>query len=367
MKRCLTVLIFTIACSLLAGCGGQEESGGAAPGAPPDGKAWIGANSNSVATGLFATAEGDHTVAMGYASHAEGNLTWAVGDGSHAEGVFSVATGKHSHAEGQSTEAMAVNAHAENYRAVAGARNSHAGGMWADVLPEHTASFIHASGKTNEHKQTKFPATAHFDRIHLFEQANDDPHSVLARWQNDLRYEKFGGAPGGLAKGVGNKTVTNTAFVGGGYFNIAGGFGTYIGGGMENIADGDVASIAGGWANRVPGWGGTVGGGGTNLVSGSFATVPGGEFNVAAGDFSFAAGQRAKAQHNGTFVWADRQEDDFSSTAQDQFLVRAGNGVGINTGKPSATLDVNGDGFFARGIRFPPQGDISMGGFTNKP
>ena len=366
MMRFLSVFCFAAACALLAGCSGAEDPSASATttNAPPDGMGWVGARSNVVAGGSFATAEGDSTVSQGHASHAEGSQTSALGDGSHAEGVFSVATGKHAHAEGQSTEAPGLNSHAENYRTVAGAKMSHAGGIWTDVLPQHTNAFIHAAGRTNEHKQTQFANTAHFDRLHVFESANDDPHSVLPRWQSDIRYGKMGG--GDLAKGVGNKTLTNTAFVGGGYFNIAGGFGTYIGGGMENFSDGDVATISGGWANRAPGWGATIGGGGTNFAAGSFATVPGGEFNAASGDFSFAAGRDARAQHNGTFVWADHQNGSFRSTAPDQFLVRAKNGVGINTEKPAASLDVNGDGFFARGIRFPPQGDISMGIFTNK-
>jgi hypothetical protein len=363
MTRCFYSFFFAAACALVAGCGAAPDFSDAV--APP-GKAWVGANSNSVASGPYSTAEGDMTIAEGHGSHAEGVQNAAVGNATHVEGAYCIATGIHSHAEGQSTRALAINAHAENYQTTAGAKNSHAGGMWADALPNHTNAFIHATGRKDERKLTKFPNTAHFDRVFLFETANDDPHSVLARWQNDMRYEKIGGGDG-LAKGVGNRTMTNTAFVGGGYFNVAGGFGTYIGGGMENFADGDVASVAGGWLNRAPGWGSTVGGGGTNIASGSFATVPGGRHNTAAGDYSFAAGQRAQALHNGSFVWADHQDADFRSSARDQFLVRAANGVGINTEVPQATLDVNGDARFSRGIRFPAQGDISMGIFTNGP
>ena len=53
-------------------------------------------------------------------------------------------------------------------------------------------------------------------------------------------------------------------------------------------------------------------------------------------------GYRAKANHDGTFVWADTQGADFPSTATGQFLLRAAGGVGINTNNPAATLDVNG-------------------------
>ena len=54
---------------------------------------------------------------------------------------------------------------------------------------------------------------------------------------------------------------------------------------------------------------------------------------------SFAAGNRAKALHTGSFVWADSTYADFASTAANQFLVRAAN-AGIKTPSPQATLDI---------------------------
>ena len=54
---------------------------------------------------------------------------------------------------------------------------------------------------------------------------------------------------------------------------------------------------------------------------------------------SFAAGNRAKALHTGSFVWADSTYADFASTAANQFLVRAAS-AGINTTSPQATLDI---------------------------
>lgn len=84
-------------------------------------------------------------------------------------------------------------------------------------------------------------------------------------------------------------------------------------------------------------------GGRANAASGSYATVSGGYSNLASGSYSFAAGQRAKANHQGTFAWADSQNSDFASSANNQFLIRAGGGVGINTPSPQSALDVNGD------------------------
>ena len=39
--------------------------------------------------------------------------------------------------------------------------------------------------------------------------------------------------------------------------------------------------------------------------------------------FRIAAGRRAKANHNGTFVWADSTDADFASTGLNQFLIEA--------------------------------------------
>src|SRR5205085_12314230 len=55
----------------------------------------------------------------------------------------------------------------------------------------------------------------------------------------------------------------------------------------------------------------------------------GGISNTAAGFTSFAAGHRARANHDGAFVWSDYQHADFASTAANQFLVRASGGVGL--------------------------------------
>jgi len=89
--------------------------------------------------------------------------------------------------------------------------------------------------------------------------------------------------------------------------------------------------------NTASGYNATVGGGNWNEASGEGATVPGGLLNVAQGEYSFAVGQRAKANHNGAFVWADSTNADFASTAADQFAVRA-NGGALITGTSSAPM-----------------------------
>jgi hypothetical protein len=78
------------------------------------------------------------------------------------------------------------------------------------------------------------------------------------------------------------------------------------------------------------------------MAGGVTATVPGGALNIANGEDSFAAGERAQALHEGTFVWSDSSGTDFASTGVNQFLVRASGGTGIGTHSPSSVLHVDG-------------------------
>lgn len=91
-----------------------------------------------------------------------------------------------------------------------------------------------------------------------------------------------------------------------------------VGGSQTNIVTNSVA-------------GATIIGGLNNSVGGQMGTVVGGDNNKADGDYSLAAGHRAKALHDGSFVWSDSVETDFSSTEPDQFLIRAHGGVGLGT------------------------------------
>ena len=70
--------------------------------------------------------------------------------------------------------------------------------------------------------------------------------------------------------------------------------------------------------------------------------MPGGANNVAGGKYSFAAGQQAQASNQGAFVWADSQNATFTSTGNNQFLIRAEGGVGIGTASPGELLEVDG-------------------------
>ena len=167
-----------------------------------------------------------------------------------------------------------------------------------------------------------------------------------------------------ISGGAGNRIQTSSynSCIGGGFLNviqtnavsstIGGGQGnaiqnsasySLIAGGTQNTIQTNAigSAIAGGVANVI-GSGvrdAVIGGGGFNTNTGNYAIVPGGYENLTGADFSFAAGNRAKAVHQGAFVWADSQPTDFSSTASDQFAVRAQGGVKLVTGGAGLTVD----------------------------
>lgn len=160
------------------------------------------------------------------------------------------------------------------------------------------------------------------------------------------------GVVGGGYQNVISGTYTDHATIGGGEENIASQRYVTIGGGYHNTASTILATVSGGEYNIASGNHSIVGGGQGNTASGVYSTVPGGIGNTAAGYSSLAAGYYAQALHSGTFVWTDSAGADFSSTGNNQFLIRASGGVGINTNAPTRSLDVNGViGVFDSGTR----------------
>jgi Chaperone of endosialidase len=107
------------------------------------------------------------------------------------------------------------------------------------------------------------------------------------------------------------------------------GFAASIGGGGANTASEAYAVVGGGASNTASGTYSAIGGGSRNTASNAASTVPGGDSNVASGSFSFAAGHRAHATTNGSFIWADSQEFDFAPSVDNFFGVRATGGIGL--------------------------------------
>lgn len=183
----------------------------------------------------------------------------------------------------------------------------------------------------------------------------------------------------------GNNIVTNSprgAIVDGDYNRVVTAPGGFIGGGQDNLIQGPAltgdnleSAICGGYANAIiGGFRSFIGAGDLNTNGGVWsmigageynqiafntyaATIAGGYSNSVAGDYSFAAGQRAKALNRGSFVWADSQNADFGSAANNQFLIRAGGGTGIGTSEtPLGGLRVHSGGLAVTGQSSPNYG-----------
>lgn len=177
---------------------------------------------------------------------------------------------------------------------------------------------------------------------------NSEVATIAGGYLNDIGTNSDASAIGG---GVDNNIAADSwyATIAGGYLNDIGTDSDYsaIGGGYDNniAADSSSATIAGGSVNHI----GTnshysaIGGGLDNNIAANaqYATIPGGRDNTAT-NFAFAAGRRAKANHSGSFVWADDMDADFASTTNKQFAVRANNGVMIQSA--NTALDLRGGG-----------------------
>ena len=162
----------------------------------------------------------------------------------------------------------------------------------------------------------------------------------------------YGGA---IVGGLSNVLWSARATILGGGGNYIGRlcWGSGIGGGVNNsiVINAQDASIGGGQGNQIQpsAFYSVIGGGQSNLVLqgtflgsdfGGYATIPGGRDNSAT-NYAFAAGRRAKARHDGAFVWADSNDFDFPSTNANSFSVRAVGGArfvsAINgSGNPTA-------------------------------
>jgi len=144
--------------------------------------------------------------------------------------------------------------------------------------------------------------------------------------------------------GIQNFADQGAAIVGGkantASMTIGGGEGPpFIGAGYNNSATARRSVIGGGRDNQATGPGSTIAGGEFNTTPATWSIVPGGQQNQAGGVASLAAGYRAKVRDavaagnsngdEGTFMWADNNEADFTSDGSRKFLVRASGGTDI--------------------------------------
>jgi hypothetical protein len=145
-----------------------------------------------------------------------------------------------------------------------------------------------------------------------------------------------------ITGGRGNYANGWCSITAGGEYNTTDTSWTTIGGGRNNTVSAECGTIAGGCFIVVDGSYGAIGGGSNNIASGIASAIPGGMDNLAEGDYTVAMGRQAQAVHDGSFVWADGSGSDYTTTSDNQFLIRAQGGVGIGTNNPQHQLDVAG-------------------------
>lgn len=248
-------------------------------------------------------------------------------------------------------------------------------GMWYSGIQDISVvdgQFNYQLGSINAFPDTTFADSTRWLGIRIIGNDEITPRTRLISVPYAFRVSTVDGATGGIISGnvsiqsdlsVSGKATIGTGHTSAGDYtfiagenNSATGNHTTVGGGDDNTVTFDWGTVSGGKGNTAGGAsvvaGGlnndasnqyaSIGGGQGNVTLGAWSAIPGGLDNNADGIYSFAAGRRAKANHGGTFVWADQTDADFSSTAGDQFLIRANGGVGININNPGATLHVNG-------------------------
>ncbi len=227
-----------------------------------------------------------------------------------------------------------------------GAQNATIGGGAANTIEDNDNSATIAGGSGNTIQTNAFSATIGGGDNNQLQPLTQDS-TIDGGSGNTIQTNSSYSAIGG---GSFNSVQVNSSYstIGGGNHNNiqSGGVFGFIGGGFGNNIEtnGDSSSIVGGSGNTIVVNAGSsfIGGGGANTIgaNASYATIPGGFANNVLGQYGFAAGQNAQANHNGAFVWSDASSGSpFSSTAANQFSVRATGGIRFVTSGAGFTVD----------------------------
>lgn len=107
--------------------------------------------SNNVASGALSHAENSATKALGSQSHAEGSQSIAEGESSHAEGYKTYSLGYYSHAEGSLTKTKGNSSHAEGIQSIAEGKASHVEGYYTVAKGKYShaeGNYINVIGDT---------------------------------------------------------------------------------------------------------------------------------------------------------------------------------------------------------------------------
>lgn len=306
--------------------------------------------------------------------------TVAGGGENTAAGLFSIigggsrntALGSQSLIGGGFENTVATEAH---YASIAGGQRNQIssngwygfiGGGWLNLVGTNSYGSVIAGGYSNQTETNTFYSAVGGGALNII--SNRSMYAVVSggsdnRILPDASFSVIGG-------GKVNRAGAEESTIAGGAFNNALAFSSTIGGGGGNRAEGAWTVVSGGRDNQIQtnsiysavGGGdrnvvqsnvtaAAIGGGQLNIIAtnANYATIPGGAQNLASAPFSFAAGFRAQAGHQGSFVWADSALPLFPSTTSNQFNVRAGGGVRIQS-NPGIQLNAADTPLITRGF-----------------
>jgi hypothetical protein len=331
-------------------------------------------------SGLTATGVG--SVAMGFNSKATNSYAVAIGNGAVASGVAAIAMGQGSKAYGSQSVAMGYLTVTSNNYATAMGNSTLASGLSSTAMGYHTT-------------------------------AEGEGSTTIGGYNRASGVYSFAGGSNSVASGAISISL--------GVSNLANGMWSTALGGYENVATG-AASVVIGSRNKAYGTSALVIGNGSiasnqysqafgyytvackdfattfgnsSIASGYCSTAMGaqtlasGGFSTALGCGSIASGYKSTAIGYATSARGMNQvvigkynipmgtnyssEDDLPLTDM-AFIIGNGMSIGATiTNSNALTVNWKGDTWMAGGltvngaIRVPPQGDISMGSFTNGP
>lgn len=215
------------------------------------------------------------------------------------------------------------------------------GGQNNLILSNATHSII-AGGRSN----TIYPAAFHGTISGGFGNVVSNQYAtVVGGYGNTASgHSSLATGAGTIASGDGS-TAMGVQTTASGYFSTA--MGSYnTASGSQSTAMG-ISTTASGSQSTAMGFGTTASGDfstamGDTTVASAYNSTAMGNLSTAAGTHSTAIGRRAKANHQGSFVWSDSQDASFASTTTNQFSLRAGGGVRFSDDTPALSFGSTG-------------------------
>ena len=303
----------------------------------------IASGFGSIAMGYSTTASGDNSTAMGDSTTASGMLSTVMGQDSTAGGIDSTAMGESTTASGNYSTAMGNYSTASGDFSTAMGNYTTASGNYSTAMGDSTV----AGGRDSTamgigSAATGTAATAMGD----YSVAGGDHAVAMGQGSQANGINSFASGEGCLASDLATTAMgyhsmaTNSGGTAIGVYAVAGENAVALG--AYAYANGEYSSALGNYV-YANGYQSTAIGYGS--IANGITAMAIGDLCVANGNSSTAMGYSSEADHIGTFIWADASSDNvFQSTGNNQFLIRASGGVGINTPDPLGNaLCVSGD------------------------